>query len=241
MPENRRRNTPSAFVVPDLGQCLARARVGDVRAFELLLKRISPGIEASLVRFLHSDADAASAALQDAWSFASRRLNQFESATHLICWLRRVAKFRAISDFRKRHGTVTTSWQERFEDDPGPPPPAVTDAERDPELGAALRKAIANLPDTYRGIATLHFVYGQPSLDTSPPPSISMANPSRGPQSRSAGAKAARLEPPVVPATAVPAAAHRGRLPVPRECAPFYRSTYTNPWSSSRHCRGCQG
>ena len=161
MSDNGRGDALSRSLGSDLDRCLVRARTGDARAFELLFKRISPAVESSLLRFLRSDADAASAALQEAWSFASQRLNQFESATHLVCWLHRVAKCRAISDFRKRHGTVTTSWQERFEDDPGPPPPVTMDAERDPELGAALRKAIANLPDTYRGIATLHFVYGQ--------------------------------------------------------------------------------
>ena len=161
MPEQHRSDTLPAFRGSDLDTCLARARTGDQRAFELLCDLLSPRVEAYLTRFLRSDADAASAALQDAWTAAFQRLSAFESDEHLVGWLCRVAKCRAIDSLQKAHRTTTTAWSGSFSEHLGPLVPAARALEGDREYETTVQTAIANLPDIYRGIATLHFVYGQ--------------------------------------------------------------------------------
>jgi RNA polymerase sigma-70 factor (ECF subfamily) len=156
-------NTLSQDAASDRDACLGRAQSGDGRAFSMLVEELSPAIEGSLVRFLHSDADAASAALQDAWTAACQRLSEFESIEHLIRWLHRVAKCKAISGLRKTRRLVPMSWGRAHGDSAGTQEPATrvsgTAAHGEPEV---LYNAIACLPDTQRGIATLYYLHGQP-------------------------------------------------------------------------------
>ena len=156
------RDTLSRDRSSDRDACLGRACSGDGRAFAMLVEQLSPSIERSLVRFLRSDAEAASAAMQDAWTAASQRLTDFESTEHLVCWLHRVAKCKAISGLRKIRRLVTSSWEEPSGDSHGfPLPAAPLEESPDREGRDAIRQAVACLPDAYRGIATLYYLHGQ--------------------------------------------------------------------------------
>jgi RNA polymerase sigma-70 factor (ECF subfamily) len=146
----------------DSDACLRRARSGDDRAFQALVEQLSPAVEGALLRFLHRDAEAASAALQDAWTAAFQELSKFESVTHLRCWLHRVAKCRAISGLRKTGRLVKTPWDEVLEEADGLHlAAALAETAASDETRAAVHAAIECLPDAYRGIATLYYVHGQ--------------------------------------------------------------------------------
>jgi RNA polymerase sigma-70 factor (ECF subfamily) len=161
MQEQVRGDILPASVESGITQYFLLARAGSDRGFEALVQRLSPEIAGSLGRLLHGDADAVSAAVQDAWTAAWQEFARFCSEEHLVRWLHRVARCRAISALRKRRPRITISWTDGVSDVSNPFQAISVHAESDHGLSEELCKAIRCLPEAYRGIAILHYLHGQ--------------------------------------------------------------------------------
>jgi RNA polymerase sigma-70 factor (ECF subfamily) len=143
------------------------ARSGDPLAFTMLVEQVSPRIEGSLRRFLRGDADAASAALQDAWMAAWQQWSEFNSGEHLVRCLHRVARCKATSHIRKVRRLKFTPWPDPLANRRSPPPDSMRQRGIGSEAREAVRSAVAHLPDAYRGVATLHYLDGLPLREVS--------------------------------------------------------------------------
>ena len=79
---------------------------GDVRAFELLVRRHQGMVRAQLRRLLGDDAAMADDLAQDTFVIAWRRLEQFRGEARFGTWLYRIAHTRFLQHLRSRRGQV---------------------------------------------------------------------------------------------------------------------------------------
>ena len=135
---------------------------GDEHAFDVLVRDLSPPLTRFAERVLYGDADRASGVVQETWLAAWQHLRTFESVDHLTRWVYRVARCRAISCIRSNRRVLSVSWNDEPNEEFGLPSPAAR-PHADPAYDAAheVARAVARLPDTYRGVATLHYLHGQ--------------------------------------------------------------------------------
>lgn len=149
--------------------CLRQAQAGDAQAFEQLVGVFTPEVQGPLLGRLRGDEDTASAAVQDAWLAAWQQLRTFRCAEHLVRWLHRVARFKAISMLRARRLERLVSWQQRegATSDQLREPQATLRSTLDAETVMDVREAVATLPDSYRGVATLYYLHGYPIQEIS--------------------------------------------------------------------------
>lgn len=90
-----------------------RAAEGDVRAFEVLVRRHSPLMRAYAARLLGSASDADDV-VQDAFITAWRRLGNLEDTAAVKPWLMRIASRKSLDHIRARHNDSELSeWQDR--------------------------------------------------------------------------------------------------------------------------------
>jgi RNA polymerase sigma-70 factor (ECF subfamily) len=133
-------------------------RSGDSGAFETLLREYGPRLLRLARRFLANEEDARDA-LQDAMVSVYRSVDAFEATSSLTTWLHRIVVNAALMKLRtkrRRPEEDIEQYLPRFADDghqrePSTPWTESADQviERE-ELRAAVREAIAKLPDAYR-------------------------------------------------------------------------------------------
>ncbi len=142
--------------------------LGDESAFRALYRRHSPRAYAMALRSLDGSADAADDVLQEAWLRAVRALDTFEWRSAFGSWLCSIVlncareQRRSAARRRKRelpaleapgagasetHGVLAIA--------PGPRGPVGTVGER-----IDLNRALAELPEGYRTVLTLHDIEG---------------------------------------------------------------------------------
>jgi RNA polymerase sigma-70 factor (ECF subfamily) len=146
-----------ATPAPDEGELVARARRGDVDAFEALYRRTAGRVHAICLR-MTGDAEQARELLQDVFVRVWERLESFRGEAAFTSWLHRLAVNVVLAQSRadRRRGT-------RFGtiDDPD-------DAPHGDAGGSAasighridLEKAIAGLPPGARRVFVLHDIEG---------------------------------------------------------------------------------
>ncbi|MBX6341752.1 MAG: sigma-70 family RNA polymerase sigma factor [Thermomicrobiaceae bacterium] len=142
---------------------VARARDGDLRAFNLLVERYERVVYALCLRMLR-DGPAAEDAAQDTFIRAYTSLDQFQGA-HLRAWLLRIATNRCYDLLRARARRPADSLEAEAEE-PGrgleieahASDPVEEAARR--ELQARLEAALARLPADQRLVVLLHDVHG---------------------------------------------------------------------------------
>jgi RNA polymerase sigma-70 factor (ECF subfamily) len=133
-------------------------RSGDSGAFETLLREYGPRLLRLARRFLANEEDARDA-LQDAMVSVYRSIDAFEATSSLTTWLHRIVVNAALMKLRTKRRRPEEDIQQylpRFVEDghqrePSTPWTESADQviERE-ELRAAVREAIAKLPDAYR-------------------------------------------------------------------------------------------
>ena len=134
---------------------LARARAGELAAFEQIYRRFERPVYTLVLRML-GEAEAAREVLHDAMLKVFQRLDQYRSDAPFWAWLRQIAANEALMRLRhERHH------EQHFEPEPdidqiadiGAPPWVRADA-------LALERALDRLPALTRSVLWLYYVEG---------------------------------------------------------------------------------
>jgi RNA polymerase sigma-70 factor (ECF subfamily) len=142
------------------GHLLARLQAGDAEAFDALFARHRRGLLAYAEAIL-GDRAAAEDITQEAFTALARHADEIDPHRGPTAWLYRVARNRAID--RRRHGAWETTPGDKAlamrRDEEGAEPSAsenVMARERD----AAVRRALASLPEAERDVLTMRYFGG---------------------------------------------------------------------------------
>src|SRR5262249_25973034 len=139
----------SQLELPD--SVVARARGGELAAFEQIYRRFERPVFTLALRMLH-DAEAAREVLHDAMLKVFQRIGQYRSDAPFWAWLRQIAANEALMRLRR---------EQRFE--PGPEADDLVDGGAAPWVRAdslALERALGELPATTRSVLWLYHVEG---------------------------------------------------------------------------------
>jgi RNA polymerase sigma-70 factor (ECF subfamily) len=145
---------------PDL---IARARQGDLNAFNVLVERYQTGVYNVCLRMLGAPAPAEDAA-QEAFISAYRSLGRFRGGS-FRAWLFRIAANACYDELRRRKARPATSLDRTGDEDERPldPPdtaPSMEEHAANVELHRALEDALGQLPDEMRLAIVLCDVQG---------------------------------------------------------------------------------
>ena len=149
-------------VTPDL-DLIARARQGDLSAFNILVERYQTGVYNLCLRMMGAPAPAEDAA-QEAFISAYRSLDRFRGGS-FRAWLFRIAANACYDELRRRKARPATSLDRSSDEDERPidPPdtaPAMEERAANTELRRALQDALAQLPHEQRLAVVLCDVQG---------------------------------------------------------------------------------
>lgn len=155
---------PGAPADPAVEALVARARSGDLTAFNTLVLRFQDGVYGLTLRML-GDPAAADDATQDAFIRAWQRLETFRGGS-FRAWLFTIAANRARDELRRRSRRPTRSLDESRDDpdhadiDPVDGGPSAHEVLEQGELRRALEAALRTLPDDWREVVILADVQG---------------------------------------------------------------------------------
>ena len=156
----RRGGTPAATVeLPDL-LLIERARGGEERAIEALIRRYSRRMF-RVARSVLPDEDAADSAVQDAYLAAFGDLNRYTPTGKFAAWLTRLA----FNQARALRATVRSGPPAAPRQLAPAPTPASAGADEMQER-RALEQAIGGLPEVFRTVFVLRVVEGISSIET---------------------------------------------------------------------------
>lgn len=134
-------------------ELVARARQGDLKAFEALYRSHCGRVNALCLRML-ADPHAAEECVQTTFIKAWENLAKFQGRSSYGTWLHRIAVNEVLGRQRKQ-GRLRRHLEPVEDLDARPDPiPQVTDLEMD------LDAAIAQLPDGARNVLVLHEIHG---------------------------------------------------------------------------------
>jgi len=104
----------------------------------------------SLAYHFLRDPSAAEEIAQDVFLQLYRKLDDLESAAHVVFWLRKVTSDRCIDHVRKRGSRTTVSLEDAAE-------PSIAEKQGDPLLNRRLRQLLATLPEKPRMVMVLRY------------------------------------------------------------------------------------
>jgi RNA polymerase sigma-70 factor (ECF subfamily) len=167
-------------------EMVARAKAGDLSAFEDLTNRYEARVYTLARRILRHDQDAEDVT-QEAFLSALEHLAEFREEAAFSTWLFRIATFGALKVLRKRKGLPTVSLDEAT--DPSatsqevPHPDYIADWRQSPEelvgrreTAALLETALNRLDEKHRLVFLLRDVEGLSVRETSEALGLSEAN-----------------------------------------------------------------
>lgn len=149
---------------PADGDLVARAKGGDLEAFEVLVRRHRDGAWRVARQIVRNREDALDIA-QEAFIRAYRALPGFKERASFRTWLYRIVVNQSLDHVASRRGGETALEPERLERGaPGLAPPAAEDdparaIERD-EARARVHAALATLPEHHRSVLVLREIEG---------------------------------------------------------------------------------
>jgi len=156
---------------PDVA-LVARARTGDVAAFETLIKQYDRQVF-RIAQHITQNREDAEDVVQDAFLKAYEKLDQFQGNSKFYTWLVRIAVNEALMRLRKRRTGRMVSIDEDIETEEGSMPRDLADWAPDPEmmygqseLADILRKTIQGLPQGFRIVFVLRDVEGLSTEET---------------------------------------------------------------------------
>jgi RNA polymerase sigma-70 factor (ECF subfamily) len=136
---------------------LARARAGDLAAFELIYRVFEPGVR-TLARRLLARPVAAEDLAQDVFVEVLTKLGQFDGRGSFAGWVRRITVTKCLmqlrSPWRRGLGLFTLAAGDELPADAAAVPAST------PDTGVDLERALDQLGDTARLVVWLHDVEG---------------------------------------------------------------------------------
>ena len=147
----------NAPAVLDDATLVARARDGDVRAFEALVRRYQRRIYQLALRMTASTADAEDIT-QEVFLTAWRRLPELREDAAVVGWLYRAATNRCLNLLRARRPTTEIDESTAPSTRPGDDPAR---GAQNAVQGAALAAALDELPAAQRAVWLLREVHGR--------------------------------------------------------------------------------
>jgi RNA polymerase sigma-70 factor (ECF subfamily) len=176
---------PTIHELPDLA-LVARAKAGDLDAFEALTNRHEQRVYSLALRMLRHQQDAEDVTQQTFLS-ALENLGGFRGDASFATWLLRIATHAALKVIRKQKGLDTISLEEATEEADGydtiPHPEYIADWRQSPEemvrkneIQRLLEDALANLDEKHRLVFLLRDVEGLSVKETAEALGLSEAN-----------------------------------------------------------------
>lgn len=167
-------------------QLVARARAGDLSAFEALTTRYEQRVYSLALRMLRHEQDAEDVTQQTFLS-ALEHLESFRGEASFATWLLRIASHAALKVIRKRKGLATVSLEEATEgadsSDAVPHPEYIADWRQSPEhlverkeIRRLLDEALGRLDDKHRLVFLLRDVEGLSVKETAETLGLTEAN-----------------------------------------------------------------
>lgn len=145
--------TGSSFAIEVPDSLLRRARSGEAAAFEQVYRRFERPVYTLGLRML-GDPEEAMDMLQDAMLKVCRRIGEFRGESPFWGWLRQIALNEALMRLRKRAPVdFVAEVPEPLQADDAALPSNAAD-------GAALERALAQLPDVTRSVLWLYHAEG---------------------------------------------------------------------------------
>jgi RNA polymerase sigma-70 factor, ECF subfamily len=135
---------------------VVRAQEGDVRAFEVLVRRYQRRFYRLAVRLLGNRSDAEEA-VQEAFVAAWRRLPGFRGEATFSSWMYRIVTNRCLMLLRKRRPATTL---DELRDLPSPDNDSPEYAAESKDRATALQRALLNLPTDQRTCWILRELHG---------------------------------------------------------------------------------
>ena len=165
---------------------VARAKAGELDAFEALANRYEQRVYSLALRMLRQEQDAEDVAQQSFLS-ALENLNGFRGDASFATWLLRIATHAALKVIRKRKGLETVSLEEATEEtdsyDAIPHPEYIADWRQSPEelvrkneIQRLLEDALTKLDEKHRLVFLLRDVEGLSVRETAEALGLSEAN-----------------------------------------------------------------
>ena len=167
-------------------EMVARARAGELDAFEALTNRYEGRVYSLALRMLRHEQDAEDVTQQTFLS-ALENLGGFRGDASFATWLLRIATHAALKVIRKQKGLDTISLEEATEEADGydtiPHPEYIADWRQSPEemvrkneIQRLLEDALANLDEKHRLVFLLRDVEGLSVKETAEALGLSEAN-----------------------------------------------------------------
>ena len=171
---------------PTDAELVARAKAGDLDAFEALTRRYEQRVYSLALRMLRQEEDAEDVTQQTFLS-ALENLAGFRGDASFATWLLRIASHAALKVIRKRKGLETVSLEEATEagDDSGavPHPEYIADWRQSPEqlverneIRRLLDEALDKLDEKHRLVFLLRDVEGLSVKETAEATGLTEAN-----------------------------------------------------------------
>lgn len=148
-------------------QLVEKAKNGDTKAFEELIRRTQTNIYNLGLRLLGNKEDAADL-LQETYIKAYENLDRFEGRSSFSTWLYRIATNNALMKLRKEKGKkisideLKKAGEKTFKTEISDWTDSPSNYFRSEELKDVLQKAIDSLPPKYKSVFILHDVEGLP-------------------------------------------------------------------------------
>ena len=140
---------------PSDAELVSRARGGDRRAFDVLVRRYAPRVFGLVLKWIR-DRDQAEEIAQDAFVRAWKGLDRFQGGEEFRSWVFRIAVNAAADELRARKRHRPVPLEEVSEADlgsaSGPDPGEAIDAQR---LGRRLENALSRLGPEFRAVLLL--------------------------------------------------------------------------------------
>jgi RNA polymerase sigma-70 factor (ECF subfamily) len=127
----------------------ARSETVPPMVFQDLLRANQSMVFSLALHFLR-DPSAAEEIAQDVFLRLYRKLDELDSAAHVVFWLRKVTSHRCIDYVRKHGSRLTVPLQDVAE-------PSISGTPGDPLLNRRLRQLIATLPEKPRMVMLLRY------------------------------------------------------------------------------------
>lgn len=135
---------------------VVRAREGDTRSFEALVRRHQRQLYRLAVRLVGNSSDAEEA-VQEAFLDAWRRLSGFRGEAAFLSWIYRIVTNRCLTLLRMRRPAISL---DRVGDQPGPHSASPEHAAETDDRAAALNRALRELPIGQRTCWVLRELHG---------------------------------------------------------------------------------
>jgi RNA polymerase sigma-70 factor (ECF subfamily) len=142
----------------ELRPLLERVAAGDRQALNELFTRLRPYLHALVRRTLGPDWKDGSDIVQSSLRRINENIDDLladdPTVPHLLAWVKKIVRNRAIDEARKRAGAPVTGHDSQMDHTPGPPG---EDARQRERRAVGVMAALGRLPERQRQVVELHY------------------------------------------------------------------------------------